>query len=420
MYMRKRGQVILPSLIDMPALNYIWVGDDPAKEKDASSQSEGVIGHDTQAVIQMAKKVKPTQRIVFWCLDNQVPDYQRHLSTEKNIQVRSIEKFIEECMTSLRRDVADAAKKINEIMNKLLLTEGRNSIRDKVTVKEFFAFFVLKVLGGYTLDTNVMPQEHMEVNFPKVTSFCVPLIHHYHFLMKDVFDIWMMAAQPNDPIVNQTWDDFYLKWQELESTFSSKSEEYYNSMVKLAARSINSATEKTDKTPIYWQANLLPQNEDTEISTVNELGIVKKYYKTHAFKDSHELKTTAPIFKSTLTHFQPVEEKKVEMPDIFIAAAENNVTKLSELIVTEDVNQKLSNHDCEGETPLFLAVRMKKLDAAKFLLENGAEINVTVKYKGHSKSLNELISEISEEKERSAFAELLDKHKASKRDSLTR
>lgn len=206
-----------------PTIHYTWIGP-PA--------DQGVlIGHDVIGPKKMAM-ANTDNPIFFWCLDKYVDEYCQRFKAH-SIKVFSIEKFIAQLLGTKFNDFA--VKMIHK--KNTLLSPSRNQNeeqlkRDRVTLKDEFAFFLLITLGGYTLDTNVLPMQGSRVSLSHLNGLYAPQI--YQLFGGVCFDVWMLYSPPGynrAAVIAFNW--YYQHWQLAERLplSTAKQRQTYSAML---------------------------------------------------------------------------------------------------------------------------------------------------------------------------------------------
>lgn len=394
----------LPTVFSSPGeekaaeLCYIWIGP-PAKESGL------VAGHDIVAVIQMAKANK-TNKIYFACLERYFDHYQTKLK-EYGIEIIAIEPYLNQKFADTF--VANAANKIKEVMNKILVLD-RDEIRDRVTVKVFFSLFWLMQRGGYCADTNIFPDAE-KVSLPAYADFRVPAATSRPTKMGEC-ECWMMYSPPNNNHRAQLSFSLYYKCfsdaeQEFESNVSREIEPYTEEYHKALGKGILSALHVNDPNIRYW---LWSENETKTVFQVNELNIVKYYYNTHKVNFRQDLNAKKKIHETFLEcfshHFSFFDRNKTNIifeyyfddkadvtsyfleklskrnyPELFYAVGRDDSKLLKiHLDAGEDIDQRVSNHEVTNETPLHFAIRNGSQECFKILLERGTRADIKATY----------------------------------------
>jgi len=146
-------------------LHYIWIGD----PKDN--------GHDVNAPQNMLAAIdlssgKPD--IHFWCLNKYVEHYKSALS---GIKVCGVEEFLQKCTWGTYRWRNWFGKRedwVVEVMTRVV-SEAKETkyIRDIVNAKNLFSLFLLYSWGGYTMDSNVNPDNPTFSAYPNLKVPCM-------------------------------------------------------------------------------------------------------------------------------------------------------------------------------------------------------------------------------------------------------
>lgn len=354
-------------------INTIWVGD-PARRvlESLDTKADGiqpVQGHDTAGPILIANQLDAKHQSIFWCLDKHHDFYKNSLPN--NIEVRSIEKFLtdERYNPHLQRpEVKEAASKVLAIMSEVL-KEGRNRVRDRVTVKVIFSLFLQMTIGDYFLDSNIRPMPGTTLNLQRYNRFYRPYVDR-------VNEVWMMFSPTHDnSIARATLSDFYEHWIEAEEIYSREgySAGYHE---RLSAVIINNLEKACDRGVSGWWSAGLSQGQ----VVLPDLGIVKYYFNTHRLE-------------------------AVTYSRLHLAIDGDNIELLKVLLDKEDANQKINSKEALNkggetteikETLLHRAIRLRKPEAMELLLQHGAKIDLMATYEkksGEWKALD-LIEEI--------------------------
>lgn len=292
-----------------PDVNYVWIGPPASKVKN----------QDIAAPIQMAELKK---NVTFWCLREHQADYEAILKP-KGIKVSPIEELGE--IKHPNPAIQSAINKF-KIMQKILLQPSRNTIRDRVTLKNATSLLLMLLKGGYYFDTNVEPTTNEPFNLPAYDTFKYPYLRNCmisepgRFIIYNVGEVWALYA-PNPEFcapkltenLASMFEYFFDNWNDQESLFLTKrdSEEYHNKMGEIIVK----AVEKFSGADHHWTLEWKPEwNErNTEIE-VEELRVKKKYHRTHVKQKN-------------------LEEKK-----------EHNVLNLEEILVEDvDIEEKSSD-----------------------------------------------------------------------------
>src|SRR3989338_8741143 len=111
-------------------VNYIWVGNSVKSEQ---------LGHDLIGPVSMIPRIDhDNTKLVFWCLAEHGPYYEKKLQNLQ-ITVRPIEGFVREQSITRDSELKKLADDVGTLLEKILETEGRGTVRDFVTAKEAFA-----------------------------------------------------------------------------------------------------------------------------------------------------------------------------------------------------------------------------------------------------------------------------------------
>lgn len=405
-------------------LSNIWIGPPP----DAKT-GMGVPGHDVLYPMQMAEHIRQDERmqlhrIIFWCLEQYVPHY---VSAFKNhsIQVNSIERFLG---LYLRGSTADnftvsSAIALKIMMDELLRPE-RNTVRDRVTIKNAFSLFVLLSVGDYVLDTNIRPIDGQRLFLPAYNEFHAPAMYENPFekytlphAARDI-DVWMLYSPPqNNQRAMSVFDHFCHLWNAAQEVYEneSNSESYYKKMARAIVKAVFEAPVGEIR---YWRAIAFDEHY---IARIVALGIEKFYFNTHKHYMRSEYEKNESLLKDKFTDYVSStslglfttqvkhiifdyayhDKEKLAMhsllkpptkglidTEIFYVTRGGHLNRLKELIsLGADINQQSAHPATAGETPLHAALHLNKFECAELLLKQGARTDLKVKYKEEKEPL---------------------------------
>jgi hypothetical protein len=350
-----------------PPINYIWIGP-PAQ----------IPGQDIGGPIEMAK-VNQENPITFWCLEEQKSYYIDKFKEYKNITIHSLETHLREKQDPESK-ISNDAKLMQKLLDTCLKEAGRGSIRDRVTVKDAFSLFLLHSIGGYILDTNVLPLKEDKLSLKSYDKVGFPCLKKPVLLPCDL-ECWLMfSPNPMHEQAKLLFSGYYSLWLESENlrkTLSDKNKslkEYYDFMGKPIMRPILDVYQRY-KCHLF-DAKPHKHNYYTDIP---DLGLRKTYNNTHVFvpqKNKYDPKL-----------FDSKNQDQDERPsEIFFLVYSRNIVQLKVFIasggnVNEQIKTPLENLIDAGETPLHLAIRTKALkEVIQLLLESGAEPDLAITY----------------------------------------
>ena len=289
-------------------LNYIWIG------PESNTIAGGVVGHDIIGPTHLTPRIDhQTTEIKFWCLDEHKSHYEKQFNTT-TIQVCSIEKYLVSCLQK-QGDIAFFSQQVESLIQRIIKAESRGRIRDFVTIKEAFAFFLLFTEGKYVLDTNVLPNlsdETQAIIFPDYDTFCLPKIHQRN--ANDRVDVWMMYSPLEDRThAKKALELFLEKINKIETMFSMMPGYLASSSgMGLYRRSVEPAVmgavlldceshKSLDQNKIhYWDT--IESTTNTNSVFIEALHLEKYFYNTHKTQDTKEFMHQA---QSSQTFFQP-------------------------------------------------------------------------------------------------------------------
>ncbi len=320
-------------LLSHPPIHYVWIGPPSESSSDAVIK---ILEHDVKGPKQMADQNK-SNPIVFFCLKEYLSHYRETFAGKPNVQVSSIEDYIEEVSKS-----GDAfQKKFAAIVLKNITTLlKRGSVRDFVTVKEIFSLFLVAVSGGYFMDTNVSPLTSGEVILPWYDRFQAPVLDNSNV------ECWMFHAPKYDSVIKAILETYLSHWGETEVIYNPKNyfESYHTRMGNLIIDSI----EKHLQRPTAWE---LEDDGNSCRINITKLNLQKTYYNTHKYAVMHNTKPRG----------------------ILCWAIMNADTKfLSDII---DKGLDVNEYKIAGKSPLFFALIWGRIDSVDLLLSKGAVLS---------------------------------------------
>ncbi|MDF1655601.1 MAG: hypothetical protein P1U34_10870 [Coxiellaceae bacterium] len=154
-------------------IHYIWIGPPP------TLTSKTILGQDI-----LGPKAF-TAACNFWCLAAHEGHYKSTFAAQPNITVRAIEPHIANYTADEK--VGPLADQALALFDFHLNSAERDTTRDRVTIKDLTAYFLLYTEGGYTVDTNILlkkPEALVEQE-----KFGYP-----QYLTTGSSDVWMMYS----------------------------------------------------------------------------------------------------------------------------------------------------------------------------------------------------------------------------------
>jgi len=343
-------------LDQIPDINYTWVGP-PGNIK----------GHDIGGPIKMAKKNK-LNLIKFWCLDEHKEHYEKIYKDYPNIVVGGIESHIKSEIAKSPENLA--AKNMLKMLGATLQSTGRNKdleIRDRVTIKVAFNFFILQSVGGYVLDTNILPLlNESKLDFSAKESLMVPAMREPVKKSADL-ECWMLYSPiGNTKQAEEVFAKFHKSWENSEKDYLGSTnkgvslESYHKSIAIGITRSIYTVYKQ-------GQVSLVATNQHDSgcYADAKEFGVRKTYSNTHKYKEKSK-----PSFFKSRDPIRPVE-------DVFYYIASSNDVQLEAYLESGGDPNIVVDHRSKGlykgETPLALSLRYDfNPSIMSLLLENGA------------------------------------------------
>ncbi|CAM6002490.1 unnamed protein product [Sphagnum balticum] len=379
------------NLAPPPTLNYIWVGPPP-------KETGGEPGHDLIGPVAMASCNK-TNPILFWCLEEYEKQYKELLANTPAIQVKTIE-------SSLANEYKDNVIQTAATYTKAIIDEHlkstRNTIRDRVSVKNIFSLFLLYSQGGYVLDTNVVPMDKsVAMQLPSYKDFHLPVFDMALHKSSDL-DYWMLFSPPNNAIARSAFDAYIIRWGELQALFNGKkpSECYHKSLGGLIADILFDLT-RGEIPRCGWVVR--DKNQTRNVVLVPELKMYKYYFNTHKYQNRSEFdrdalyrdkvsELTGVIFPANVARifaeYAPgqmdleTKEGAIYTQLFFDIANDDPAALLTHIEAGGDVNKQITHPVAQGETVLHLAIKMNRAECVSILLANNANPALEVHYQG--------------------------------------
>ena len=372
-----------------PAISYIWIGPPP---KDTGGEP----GHDIIGPMEMAA-CNISNPILFWCLLAQESTYKDKFKKYGNIQVCAVETYLNETLTDSA--LATASRYTTLIISEHLKVE-RNTVRDKVSVKNIFSLFLLLTKGGYVMDTNVMPASPgTALTLPSFERFFLPACRDFSKFYKAI-DYWIMYS-PKENKTNQMVFDLYLeKWKVAQEIYNTEkySEKYFLAVGVIISKIL---TYDLSGHTGFW--NYEYENRHKTSTLISTLGLRKYYYNTHNYENRSEqdrdalytqklLQVAGLLFQPKIARnissyvpeqLEPTQKRGTEYTQIYFDILSNNTSGLQRQISEgADINQQMTNPHQDGESPLHLAIVSNKPACVKLLLLNKADPTLVVYYPG--------------------------------------
>lgn len=147
-----------------PKVHYLWVGPHPL----AINAGQDTLGPD----LMRQKYPSPKQPIYFWCLDSEVEYYKDYFAKahpdSAPIEVKGIESFTD-TLPPLPYKEIDLKKAFITLMTKLkdraeCFQDRKDKIREWITLKEAFGYFLQLAEDGFVTDTNCRPAPYDETD----------------------------------------------------------------------------------------------------------------------------------------------------------------------------------------------------------------------------------------------------------------
>lgn len=140
-----------------PTVHYLWVGPHPL----LINAGQDTVGPD----LMRQKYPTDDQPIVFWCLDSEIDYYIDHFNKahpgRTPVKVKGIETYAHSLPpipfegSDLKQDFLDLMEKLKE--RAAQFPEKKDQIREWITLKEIFSYFVQLNESGFVTDSNCRP-----------------------------------------------------------------------------------------------------------------------------------------------------------------------------------------------------------------------------------------------------------------------
>jgi hypothetical protein len=344
-------------------ISYIWIG-------ELTDEKKGISGHDFAGPMAMAA-VNKKNPIFFYCLDAYKAEYERQFSGHKNIEIVSIEAYLEKGLRVFPELVAPVKNLFDTSLNRLSLpTQDRPaepvSTRDRVTVKDAMAFLLLyagnmrdtATAPGFIIDTNVRPSEEgTPLQLPCFDKIYIP---GFNSSDDHSFDCWAMYSPRQGTAEAKYFLTQYLAaWRQAQEVRIAKgagSLEYFDALGK-GLMSLGSAIK--EGTISTWETSFRGEGM---IIKLPMLGIRKTYYNTHkpfnrARYDKGDNEGFDMAFRAVIFNhpevIQDLVEAKQNMSEPLVKSSENMVV---------------------GMTPLHYALKMNYWSCVCVLLKGKANL----------------------------------------------
>ncbi|MDF1796918.1 MAG: hypothetical protein P1U63_10320 [Coxiellaceae bacterium] len=374
----------------MRDINYLWVG-------PPASRRTGVIsGQDTIGPMNFKG-----ENCRFWCLATHADHYKETFSSQDNVTIMPIEPYLDACASDDANPLADEAKNTQTFFLKLL-SGDRGSVRDRVSAKELFSFFLLTQSGGYVADSNVLfknPELLVERD-----CFTFPCYRIRRAYPSDV-DIWMMYSPPG---LERT----LLSLQKLITSFTHI-EARKTRPATAASRMFVSPKEHNTHTTAALLALLAPGRDRTDVWMTSQ-------------KTEHDV-TAKLLTVGAEKHFFNTHKIDATQDQAFMYLQANELEALSYLLTHgEDINQTMNQLPIYNLTLLHSAIWRQSPDAVAFVLEHKPDLNKKAIHGGRGYTAAQFITLLlnnkppEDQKEKlQACQEILTKYMAAASDEAT-
>ena len=325
-------------------LHYCWIGLPRTINMNQPA-------HDLMGPIEMADlSDRIDTQIYFWHLEENTEYYQTLLAG-KNIKPCAVESYLLE-KAAQSGELGELASRILLLMNTLLdKKQYRKTVRDFVTIKEAFAFFVLAAEGGFVSDTNVLPAAN-HAGFDSYPNFRM-LGFHYPITIghNDTdADVCFMYSPKNNPAHAIRALRNYLSAVDAIERNAAYNAAILHCVIEAAVQPHAPERELGSFTALRLNRNFPVKIID------GKTRLLKLYYNTHGAGDRGVLS------------------------ELMKAVVLGNLAAVERLLQdeTSDVNEVLHSEDYTNITPLNAAVFYGHTRIAELLIEYGAKQNVAL------------------------------------------
>lgn len=266
----------------LPVLNFVWIGPPYLPGLCGSKTYLDVYG--VQTFVENFKKFSSTpNKIVFWCQCEYHEHYTEYFQ-QKNLPiiVKKIRPYL------LTNPIAtDLVLQIYDT----LLSETRNTIRDRVTVKNMMFNVILANEGDYVLDTSMIANPNEKLNLPQYDKFMFPTFSDFTLptMTNAGCEVWMQYA-PRENLVRakECLNCFLELYQAVENlvqnkAFTYSSELYHDYMGHIAVAAVRQQNSFFGLLA-YGDYDTWSCQKITNEVTVPGLNVIKIYSNTHKFK----------------------------------------------------------------------------------------------------------------------------------------
>jgi hypothetical protein len=345
-------------------ISFTWVGPPPKELK----------GHDTAGPEQFILHFNTTEfsnathAMFFFCLQQFEAYYQDYFKN-KPIAVMSIETYVTKI--SLLSDEEDN-QRANELryLMRLLLSNKRNSIRDRVSIKNQFHYFLCYYQGGFVFDSNIKPAKQFKtlLNYSHFVAPRVPWTNASE--LETTLDVFALYSPQRDLLAKQVCDRHMTGLLKIEFTYTEKkSRAYYSAVAVNIMEALKDPWLKRSRR--FWSTEVL----NGKTVKIRELGVIKEQENTHKFylratyERSAVLESTllsSSLFKTTsLVNFDSVQSK------IFSYLSVDDLENL----VIHAMGHKLPY---DGYHDAFFQIQFGANDLVQAYIDNGLDIEMQV------------------------------------------
>lgn len=335
-------------------LHTIWVG-------PAASRDSGVLcGHDTFGLQQMECSGSLShQPVYYWCLDEMVDYYRDALHHLPTVTVKSIERDL------LKKGVDHADPKFaaccREALGLLgvLMGEQRNSVSDRVTIKDFLSIIILYLYGDYVGDTNLHSIDGKPLNLMRSEDFSFPCFERRVSDLCDI-DVWLLHAPKESSRslkiiqsylekIRRSERDIFLNEGYSENFINACREGFYRAILQWP----EDAQQPNMAGCVPWLCKENPA--DGSWARIEMLNVEKHYFNTHRLRST--------------------------LDQLYVAIAQGRLGHVRILIESgEDINQVAEFEDKDFKiwkslAPIHAAILYKQYDIFEYLLSKNPDLS---------------------------------------------
>ncbi|MDF1796917.1 MAG: hypothetical protein P1U63_10315 [Coxiellaceae bacterium] len=330
-------------------INYLWVG-------PPASREHGVIcGQDT-----FGPKQFNGEHCNFWCLAEYAEHYHAVFADNKNVAVMPIEPYLAELISSTNPQITDYATRTLALF-KILLSDERNRVRDRVTAKELLSFLLCFTEGGYVADSNVLLKDPAKLIARD--HFSIPCFNTSGSFSMFNIDFWMLYSPPLFERTRLTLELHIDAIEALEQQYAKRTPAANN-------------TERV-KQAYTIEAFFALLGQATLSSPANRAGIELLATRGRGSSDAERYIDALSVEK----HLFNTHKHATVLNQAFMYVQSLNFSALTHLLTSgEDINQTMDLKPFNNITLLHFAVWHKKPEAIPYLLSHKIDTSRQLTY----------------------------------------